>query len=87
MNGHVFVLKSAPLVNAPNVIRWAVNNYKFGNKIEKQRMVDIVMCWDNSSMMSETIARQILDGSIKPEYDDEEGNVRCEVGKLLTTTN
>jgi len=85
MDGHVFVLKSAPLVNAPNVIRWAINNYKFGNKTEKQRMVDIVMCWDNNAM-TETIARQILDGSIKPEYDDNEGKVRCNVGKLLTTT-
>lgn len=75
-----YVLKSAPLVNAPNVIRWAVNNYKFGNTTEKDRMVEIVMCW-GEKLMTETIARHILDGSIPLEYDDNEGSVKVHVGQ------
>lgn len=76
-----YVLKSAPLVNAPNVIRWAVNNYKFGDTNQKQRMVEVVMCWDHQ-LMTETIARQILDGSIPLDYDDTEGNVKVHIGQI-----
>lgn len=71
-------LLSAPLVNAPNVIRWAIDNYKYGDDAKRKNMVEVVMCWGNE-MINELLAHQILDGSVPLTFDDEEGKVRFEV--------
>ena len=67
-----YTMLSAPMMNAPGVLRWAINGYKF--KRDRAAMLRVVKCWEGPS---DEVYHRLLMGEI--EWREVDGNVEFTV--------
>lgn len=57
-------LGSAPMMNAPGMLQWARNGYRFGE--DKDVFIEVMMCWD---YVTRGIAIDILENNVSVEIE------------------
>jgi hypothetical protein len=60
-----FVMMSVPMADAPSILRFAINGYKF--KRDRKKMLNIVKSWEGPS---DEVYRRLLNGEIEWTVDD-----------------
>ena len=60
-----WALQSTSMVNAPGMLRWAINGYKF--KRDRKVMLDVMKSWEGPS---DEVYHRLLNGEIEWTVDE-----------------